>query len=118
MIVYNYTWIVKQKCHHLSFFRIFYIIRHNEAGNSARFTHPSRLKKIKEAAIMECCNNSNNLIFLIILLSLFSGEGCGNCGNNNGIWLILLLLLFGCGCNGGSALNSLTGSGCGCNACR
>jgi len=65
---------------------------------------------------MECCNNSNNLIYLIILLALFSGDGCGCSGGwgNNGIWIILFLLFFGC--NGqGSAINL---GGCGCNTTR
>ncbi|MFR3137276.1 MAG: chorion class high-cysteine HCB protein 13 [Lachnospira pectinoschiza] len=40
------------------------------------------------------CGCGNNIIWLIILLLLFDGNGygCGNgCGNNNCIWLICLL---------------------------
>ncbi|MBQ8279350.1 MAG: chorion class high-cysteine HCB protein 13 [Roseburia sp.] len=63
----------------------------------------------------DCCS----IIWIIILLSLFCGngsvfsrdnDGCG-CGNNSCIWIIILLLFF---CNGNSS--SLFGNnGCGCN---
>lgn len=41
------------------------------------------------------CGCGNNIIWLIILLLLFDGNGCGcnngcGCGNNNCIWLICL----------------------------
>ena len=59
-----------------------------------------------------CCN----IIWILLILSFFSGNGCG-CGsffNNNGdndccsiIWILLLL-----SCCGGS--NFFGGNGCGC----
>lgn len=61
----------------------------------------------------DCCS----IIWIIILLSLFCGNGsvfsrdndnCG-CGNNSCIWIILLLLFCG---NNGSVFG---GNGCGCN---
>ncbi len=69
---------------------------------------------------MECynngCNNNSSIFYLIILLFLFGGNGCGcdngcgvsvgnnGCGANNGCgffggdscWIILLILLCGC----------------------
>ena len=41
----------------------------------------------------------NNFTWIILLLLLLGGEGCGNIcgGDNNFIWIILLLILFGVG---------------------
>ncbi|MDD6637342.1 MAG: chorion class high-cysteine HCB protein 13 [Lachnospiraceae bacterium] len=57
--------------------------------------------------------NSCNIIWIILLLSCFCGNGSsfsmngGNCGNDNCCWIIILLLLF---CNNGN------GNGCGCGS--
>lgn len=64
-----------------------------------------------------CGNDCCSIIWIIILLSLFCGNGsmmgrdrdC-DCGNNSCIWIILLLLF--CGGSNGSVFG---GNGCGCN---
>ena len=62
----------------------------------------------------DCCY----IIWIILLLSCFCGNGSGfcrdndgcGCGNNSCLWIILLLLF--CGGNNGSVFG---GNGCGCN---
>ena len=76
---------------------------------------------MSDLAATNCGNGCNNndccsIIWIIILLSLFCGNGsvfgrdrdC-DCGNNSCIWIILLLLF--CGNNG----SVFSGNGCGCN---
>lgn len=64
------------------------------------------------------CGSSNDccsIIWIILLLSCFCGNGNSifgggdGCGNNSCLWIILLLLFCG---NGNSGFG---GNGCGCN---
>ncbi|MBQ7103477.1 MAG: chorion class high-cysteine HCB protein 13 [Anaerotignum sp.] len=54
--------------------------------------------------------NDNGIIWIIILLCLFSNNGCGNNGwGDNSSWIWIILLLCCCGNN-----NSI---GSGCSSC-
>ncbi|MBQ9989146.1 MAG: chorion class high-cysteine HCB protein 13 [Clostridia bacterium] len=69
-----------------------------------------------------CGTNNNNWIWLLFLLAIFGGNSCGNsCGNGCGngweeiIPLIILISLFGngfCGC--GQSVCGCGQSSCGC----
>ncbi len=54
------------------------------------------------------CDGGNSILWILILLILFGGNGCGNSfgSDNSCLWAIILL----CCCGG----NSLCGGGCGC----
>ncbi|MCM1282197.1 MAG: hypothetical protein NC180_11235 [Muribaculaceae bacterium] len=66
---------------------------------------------MSDLAATNCgCNTSDNgccnIIWIILLLSCFCGNGGsvfgGNgCGGNDSCWIIILLLLCGCNGNGG-----------------